>query len=182
MTTITDEIPWLAAAERVYGPLADAFGLRPARDAFETWCELAAAQLQEVVANAQVVGVVAAGAFDGITRVTQRLDRLRGDGQTEGQTIGSPTALLRLGLSEFDGAMHAAMLSETGLAATAASVRATSRRRSGWQKLSALGAEAVGQPTRVEVDEAFREIQQLQREVRALKRAAARAGAKGGRT
>ena len=182
MTSITDGIPWIVAAERVYGPLADAFGLRPARDAFETWCGLAAAQLGEVVANAQVASVVAAASFDGISRVTQRLDRVRRDGQPEGQTLSSPTALLRLGLSEFDGAMHAAMLSEAGLAATAASVRATSRRRSGWQKLSALGAEAVGQPTRVEVDEAFREIQQLKREVRELKRSAARAGATRSRT
>ena len=181
MTSITDEIPWMAAAERVYGPLAEAFGLGPAREAFETWCGLAAAQFGEVVANAQLVGVFTAASFDGINRVTQRLDRLRRDGQPEGQTLSSPTALLRLGLSEFDGAMHAAMLSETGLAATAASVRATSRRRSSWQKLSALGAEAVGQPTRVEVDEAFREIQQLKREVRALKRAAAGAGATRGR-
>ena len=171
MTSIPDDFPWMVAAERVYGPLADAFGLRPARDAFEIWRELAAAQLGEVVANAQVAGVVAAGAFDGMSRLTQRLDGMR----SNGQTISSPTALLRVGMSELDGGMHAAMLSETGLAATAASVRATSRRRSGWQKLSALGAEAVGQPTRVEVDEAFREIQQLKREVRELKRAA-RAG------
>ena len=57
-----------------------------------------------------------------------------------------------------------------------------SRRRSGWQKLLALGAKAVGQPTRVEVDEAFREIQQLKREVRALKRKLARDGATGSRT
>ena len=91
MTTITDEIPWLAAAERVYGPLADAFGLRPVRDAFETWFGLAAAQLGEVVANAQVASVVAAASFDGISRVTQRLDRLRRDGQPEGQTLSSPT-------------------------------------------------------------------------------------------
>ena len=99
----------------------------------------------------------------------------------DGVTIQSPTALLRVGLSEFDGAMHAAMLSEPGLAATAASVRAGSRRRGSWQKLSARGAEAVGQPTRVEVDEAFREIQQLKREVRELRRAAARAGTAGSR-
>ena len=170
MNSITDDFPWVAAAERLYGPLAEAFGLRPARDAFETWCELATAQLGEVLANAQVAGVVATGAFEGISRLTQRLDRLR----SEGQTISSPTALLRVGMRELDGAMHAAMLSEPGLAATAASVRATSRRRGGWQKLSALGAEAIGQPTRVEVDEAFREIQQLKREVRELKRAAAR--------
>ncbi len=168
MTSIAYDFPWIAAAERVYGPLADAFGLRPARDALQTWCELATAQLGEVIANAQVAGVVAAGAVDGMNRLTQRLDRLRGDGQT----INSPTALLRMGLGEFDGAMHAAMLSEPGLAATAASVRATSHRRSGWQKLSTLSAEALGQPTRVEVDETFREIQQLKREVRELKRAA----------
>ena len=177
MNSISDDFPWMAAAERVYGPLADAFGLRPARDALETWCELAASQLGETVANAQVLGVVAAGAFDGMSRLTQRLDRLRSDGES----ISSPTALLRAGLGELDGAMHAAMLSEPGLAATAASVRATSRRRSGWHKLSALGAEVLGQPTRVEVDEAFREIQQLKREVRELKRAAARAAAAGSR-
>ena len=178
MTSVPDDFPWMAAAERVYGPLADAFGLRPARAAFDTWREIAAAQLDECLANAQVVGVVAAGAFDGTRCLTQRLDGMRSDGET----ISSPTALLRVGLGEFDSAMHAAMLSDTGLVATAASVRATSRRRSGWQKLSALGAEALGQPTRVEVDEAFREIQQLKREVRELKRAAARAGATGTRT
>ncbi len=175
MTCIPADFPWMAVGGRVFGPLADAFGLRPARDAFETWCAIAAAQLDEVAANAQVASVVAAGALDGMSRLTQRLDRLR----SEGQTISSPTALLRVGLGEFDGAMHAAMLSEPGLAATAASVRASSRRRGGWQKLAALGAEAIGQPTRVEVDEAFREIQQLKREVRELKRAAARAGAAG---
>lgn len=172
MTSNLDDFPWLAAAERVYGPLADAFGLRPARDALATWVDLTTAQLGESVANAQVMAVMAAGAFEGLSRLTQRLDGL----QRDGRTIDSPTELLRAGLSELDAAMHAAMLSETGLAATAASVRATSRRRNGWQKLTALGAEAVGQPTRAEVDEAFREIQLLKRELRELKRAA-RAGA-----
>lgn len=177
MTKIADDFLLITAVERVYGPLADAFGLRPARDAYKTWCELASAQLAEVVANAQVAGVVATAAFDGMGRLTQRLERL----QSEGQTISSPTALLRVGLSEVDGAMHAAMLSEPGLSATAASVRATSRRRIGWQKLSDLCGEAVGQPTRAEVDEAFREIQQLKRELRDLKRAAARAPTAGSR-
>lgn len=171
MNSIRDDFPWLAVAERVYGPLADAFGLRPARDALATWCELMTAQFGEAVANAQVAGVVATGAFEGLSRLAQRLDRVR----SEGQTISSPTALLRVGMSEMADGMHAAMLSEPGLAATAASVRATSRRRSSAQKLSALAAEAIGQPTRAEVDEAFREIQQLKREVRELKRAAVRA-------
>ena len=177
MSSISHDFPWLAAAERVYGPLADAFGLRPARDAFETWHALATAQFDEVVANAQLGAVVAAGAFDGLGRVAQRLDSIR----AEGRTIDSPTALLRTSLSEFDGAMHAAMLSQPGLAASAASVRAGSRRRGNWQKLSALATEAAGQPTRLEVDEAFREIQQLKREVRELKRAAVRAGTAGRR-
>ncbi len=177
MSSISHDFPWLAAAERLYGPLSDAFGLRPTRDAFETWHALATAQFDEVVANTQLGAVVAAGAFDGLGRVARRLDILR----AEGQTIDSPTALLRAGMGELDDAMHAAMLSEPGLAATAASVRAGSRRRGNWQKLSALAAEAAGQPTRVEVDEAFREIQQLKREVRELKRAAARAGTAGRR-
>ena len=177
MSSISHDLPWLAAAERIYGPLAEAFGLRPARAAFEAWQALATAHFEEIVANAQVGAVVAAGAFDGLGRVAKRLDSVR----TEGLTIDSPTALLRAGMGEFDGAMHAAMLSEPGLAATAASVRAGSRRRVHLQKLSALAAEAAGQPTRVEVDEAFREIQQLKREVRELKRTAARAPSAGRR-
>ena len=177
MSSISHDLPWLAAAERIYGPLAEAFGLRPAREAFEAWQVLATAHFEEIVANAQVGAVVAAGAFDGLGRVAKRLDSLH----TEGLTIDSPTALLRAGMREFDGAMHAAMLSEPGLAATAASVRAGSRRRVHLQKLAALAAEAAGQPTRVEVDEAFREIQQLKREVRELKRTAARAPSAGRR-
>lgn len=170
MTTIFDSFPWMTVADRVYGPLADACGLRPARNALETWCELASAQVDETVANAQVMGIMTAGAIDGMNRLTQRLSTL----SNEGKTISSPTELLRAGLGELDAALHAAMLSETGLAATAASVRATSRRRSRVNKLTEIGAEAVGQPTRAEVDEAFREIQQLKRELRELKRASAR--------
>ena len=173
MTSNTHEIPWMLAAERVYGPLADAFGLRPLRDLGETWRDLVTAQIDEFVASAQVASVFATAGFDGVSALSKRLDRMREDGVR----IESPTALLRTGLSEFDGAVHAVMLSEPGLAATAASVRAASRRRSGLQKLSALGAEAIGQPTRVEVDEAFREIQQLKRELRELKRAPTRAAA-----
>jgi Poly(R)-hydroxyalkanoic acid synthase subunit (PHA_synth_III_E) len=176
MTSTTKEIPWLVAAERVYGPLADAFGLRPLRDLSQTWSDLIAAQLDELSATAQVAGVMLTGAIDGAGRFARHADRLR----SEGETVGSSTALLRAGLREFDSAMHVAMLSEAGLAATAATVRAASMRRTSWQKMSALVAESVGQPTRVDVDEAFREIQQLKREIRALKREPARA--KGGRT
>ena len=81
---------------------------------------------------------------------------------------------MRLALGELDGALHSAMLSEPGLAATAATVRATSRRRLGCEKVAALSAQAIGQPTRAEVDEAFREIQQLKRELRQLRRASVR--------
>jgi hypothetical protein len=79
--------------------------------------------------------------------------------------------LLRLWVGEVDAAMHAAMLSGPGLEATAATVRAASRRRTELRRIVSLGSESWGMPTRADVDEAFREIQQLKREVRRLKRA-----------
>jgi hypothetical protein len=170
MNPLTEQFPVVAAAERVYGPLAEAVGFGPARDAFGAWCEFATALYGEVIANAQVVAVLAAAGGAGMGQLTQQLDGLR----AAGKSIDSPTALLRAGIGEFDRAIHAAMLSEPGLEATAAAVRATSRRRTSLQKLTALAAESLGQPTREEVDEAFREIQQLKRKVRQLERAPAR--------
>lgn len=163
----SDGFPWLVAAERVFGSLGDALGLRPMREMHQAARELAAANLDELAAMVQYNVIAAAGAVEGMARLAARLDPTR----AAGKSITSPTTLLRLGLSELDTAIHAAMLSEPGLAATAATVRAASRRRLALQRILTLGGEVLGQPTRTELDEAFREIQQLKRKIRELERA-----------
>ena len=58
-----------------------------------------------------------------------------------------------------------------GLAATAKVFRASTLHRQHLQKAIGLASEALHVPTRTDMDEAFREIQELKRELRRLKRA-----------
>jgi hypothetical protein len=88
----------------------------------------------------------------------------------DGDAGATPLALLRLWGDQLDAASHAAMQSDAGLRATAATVRAASHRRLAGQRLLDLGCEGAGLPTRHEIDEAFREIQALKRELRRLRR------------
>lgn len=156
----------LRAAERAFGPLAEALGLGPWRRLAEAMQQLAAAQADECIALAGYAGVAATAWADGWGRLASQLN-----GAAPDQPPGSPTALSRLWVGALDAATHDAMLSESGLGATAATVRAAASRRIGQQRIVELASDAVGVPTRSEVDAAFREIQALKRELRELKRA-----------
>lgn len=168
------DFPALAAADRAFGSLTDALGLGPLRATHEAFRQLVAAQFDELVAAVQTAGLAAAAMLDGVSRFGVRLHGMRGSDEA----ITSPTALLRVGLGDLDAAMQDAMSSDRGLAATAATVRAASRRRSGWQQIAALNAQALCQPSRAELDAAFHEIQQLKRELRQLKRDASADGSR----
>ena len=52
-------------------------------------------------------------------------------------------------------------------------IRAGTRYREASHRLVAIASEAINVPTRVEVDEAYRHIQELKREVRRLRRSVA---------
>lgn len=156
------------AAERGFGGLWDALGLKPVRQMQQAALALAGAQADELAAQGQYARVTASAWVEGLRRMASRVDDLR----SGGEPVASPTALLRLWIGELDEAMHAAMLSEPGLDATAATVRAAARRRIALQRIVALASESLEMPTNADVDAAFREIQQLKREVRRLKRAA----------
>lgn len=153
-------------AERVFGAAAEAAGLKPARDWQQAAQQLAAAQAEECQALARYGAVAGWAWLAGLNRFVARLPS---DPAAAGVT---PRTMLRAWVEDLDAAGHAAMLSPQGLAATADTVRAASRRRDGVRRLAALGAQALGQPTRQEMDEAFREIQLLKRERRRAQRGA----------
>lgn len=157
----------LRAAERAFGPFAEALGFGPWRGFVEAMQQLAAAQADECLALAEYASVASTAWTDGLARLASQLNDA-----AAGQAVDSPTALLRLWVRSLDAATHDAMLSEPGLDATAAAVRAAAHRRIGQQRLVELTSDALGVPTRSEVDAAFREIQALKRELRQLKRAA----------
>ena len=67
--------------------------------------------------------------------------------------------------------MHEAMQSARGLEVTAKLIGASSQHRQQLQKAIGLASEALHVPTRADMDDAFREIQELKRELRRLKKA-----------
>lgn len=165
---------WRLAAERGFGGLWDALGLAPWRQAQQALQQLAQAQAEEAQAVSRYALVASGAWMTGLQRfVQQQQQQQPGD--------ADPLALARLWLREIDAAMHEAMLSDAGLQATVATVRAASRRRLGQQRLVSLAGETVGLPTREEVDAAFREIQELKRAQRHCARAMKEPGAAGKR-
>ncbi len=66
--------------------------------------------------------------------------------------------------------MHGAMQGPDALAASADLVRTRARTRQQKQRIVAIASEALNIPTRAEVDDAYREIQELKRQVRRLRK------------
>lgn len=156
------------AAERAYGALWGALGLGSLRQFGQDAQQLASASAEEAAAQAACAWVAAQAWNDSLQRLALVASQRGAD---QPLAAATPTALLRQWIGILDAATHAAMQSQSGLQATAATVRASSRRRLAQQRLLDLGTESLGLPTRREVDETFREIQELKREVRRLRRA-----------
>lgn len=152
--------------ERAYGGLADAFGFGPARALEEAGRDLALAMAAQRQAQIEYVELVAGALQQGAEKLTVRLAEI---GQ-RGESIDTLLALIRLWARTTDQAMHEAMQAPRALEAAAKLLRATARARAEQQRVVAIASEALNVPTRAEVDEAFREIQQLKRELRKLRK------------
>ncbi|RZL87134.1 MAG: hypothetical protein EOP82_27480 [Variovorax sp.] len=152
--------------ERAYGGLADAFGLAPSREFQAAGRELAAAALARQQARAEYMGVIVGALAKGSEGLLARL-RVMGE---NGESVDSLLALVRLWSRAVDEAMHAAMQSPKALETAARLVRATTRSRAQKQRMVAIASEALNVPTRAEVDDAYREIQELKREMRRLRK------------
>jgi class III poly(R)-hydroxyalkanoic acid synthase PhaE subunit len=152
--------------ERAYGGLADAFGLASSRELQQAAREMAAASMAHRQAQLEYLGLVAAALGKGTEGLMARL----ADMEQRGEHVDSMTALLRLWARATDEAIHGAMQSPRALEASAKLIRAATRSRRQQQRVVALASEALNVPTRAEVDSAHREIQQLKRELRRLRK------------
>jgi hypothetical protein len=153
--------------ERAFGGLGDAFGLRPARELEAAWREIGAAAAAKQRTQAEYLALWAEAWGEGTQRMLRELSAMAG----RGERVESMLALIRLWATSVDAAVHEALQSERGVALTAAVTRAATSYRHHLQKAVALASESMHLPTQADIDEAYREIQELKRELRRLKKA-----------
>jgi poly(hydroxyalkanoate) synthase III subunit E len=156
---------YVTAFERTFGAVSDALGLGPMRKlqaAFGELMNAAAAQNEPRTAYAMLVQSAFASGWDELLR------RLADKAQ-RGERVDSMLALIRLWASATEDAVHGVLQSQPGLDATAAVMRAALAYRRKLQSVAAIAADMLDMATRRELDEAYREIQQLKRELRSMR-------------
>lgn len=158
------------AFDRTYGALSDAVGLGPARKLQAAWHDVLNAALAQQDARAQYGVLVQAAFGQGFQRLLTAL-AAKADA---GERVDSVLALIRMWAASTEHAVHETLQSERGLAATAALIRSDLAYRKKTQQMAVVLAEQFDMASRRELDEAFREIQALKRELRATE--AARSG------
>jgi len=159
--------PLLLNFERAYGGLADAFGLAQSREMQQAVRELTASAWARRQAQAEYLAIVAGALAQGVDATMTRL-REMGQG---GESVDSLLDLVRLSAEVTDEAMHAAMQTPDALEASARLLRASTGSRRQLQRLAGTVSTMLSVATRAEVDEVYREIQELKREVRRLRKA-----------
>ena len=152
--------------ERTFGGLADAFGLASSRELQQATCGMAAAALARGQAQPEYLGLVAAAMGKGMEGMMARLAAMG----RRGESVDSLLGLVRLWARTTDEAMHSEMQSPRALDVSAKLLRATTRSRQQQQRMGAIASEAMNVPTRAELDEAYREIQELKRDLRRLRK------------
>ena len=152
--------------ERAYGGLADAIGLAPLREFEAAGRDTARASAAHRQAQVEYLEVVAGALHQGAAALTLRL----GEMAQRGEAVDSLLALVRLWARTTDAAMHDAMQSPRALEASAKLLHAAAQSRLQQQRVVAIVSEALNVPTRAEVDEAYREIQELKRELRRMRK------------
>jgi polyhydroxyalkanoate synthesis regulator phasin len=153
--------------ERTYGGLADAFGLAPLIELDEARRDMLLAVMAHRRAQAEYLDVAGGAVSQGIEAMTARLAEMG----ARGESVDTMLALVRLWAKTMDEAMHRAMQSPRALQASADLLRASAQSRRQQQRVVEIASEALHMPTRSEVDDAYREIQELKREVRRLRKA-----------
>jgi hypothetical protein len=151
------------AFDRTFGALSDAFGLGPLRQFQAAYQDLLAVNIAQNDARAKFAMLVQGAFTAGFDRLLARL----ADMAAKGERIVSVLALLRLWAVCTEEAVHDVLQSEQGLAATAALSRAGIARRRKLQHIAGIVADALDMATRRDLDDAFREIQELKRQLRA---------------
>ena len=155
------------AFDRTFGAVSDAVGLGPARKLNAAWRDVMSATIAQQDARAQYA-VLVQGAF---AQGFQRLLTALAAKADAGERVDSVLALIRMWAANTEHAVHETLQSERGLAATAALIRSDLAYRKKTQLMAVVLAEQFDMASRRELDEAFREIQALKRELRATESA-----------
>jgi hypothetical protein len=162
---------YVTAFDRTFGALADALGLGPVRALQAAMTKLIAAQAAQNDSRAAYAMLVQSALASGWDEHIRRLAEMA----ARGERVDSMLALIRMWASATEDAVHRVLQSEPGLEATAAVTRAGLAHRKQLQAVAAIIADGLDMATRRDLDEAFREIQQLKRELRAARSRAPRA-------
>jgi class III poly(R)-hydroxyalkanoic acid synthase PhaE subunit len=151
--------------DRTFGALSDALGFGPMRKLQAAGQELLEAGLEQNEARTRYAMLVQGAFASGLESLLQRLAAMA----QAGERVDSVLALLRLWAVCTEEAVHEALQSDQGLAATAAIARASLAYRRKLQHVASIVADALDMATRRDLDEAYREIQELKRQVRGLR-------------
>lgn len=152
--------------ERTFGGLSDAFGLQPTRALEQAWRDSLVAAAAKQRAQVEYLGLVAQAWATG-TRALLRDLQAMGE---RGERVDSLLAFVRRWARAVDGPLHDTMQSERGLAITAKLIRASTLHSEQLRQAVSVASEALSVPTRAEMDDAYREIQELKRELRRLRK------------
>lgn len=151
--------------ERAFGGVIDALGGGPVRAMLTAVSALAISEFQKMSAATQlglvVVTVAPRAAFEMSNAVAESIRKRAAE-----RAAPAPLQLLRSGANAAERVLHETMQSERGLIAVARLVRASTASRRRINDAIAIASGAVNIPTRAEVDEAYRLIQELRRELR----------------
>ncbi len=158
--------PVTEGLDRTFTALADAFGLAPSRALVDACRELSVAEADRLAAQAGYFAFVARTWGRVVDGVAARLRELG----ARGESIDSLLALVRLWAGVADRSAHEAMQSEEGLRLSAAYVRAATRAHGSRNRVVEILSELCNVPTQAQLDEAYREIQELKRRLRRLER------------
>ena len=153
------------AFDRTYGALSDALGFGPMRKLQAATQELMVAAAAQNEARASYLMVVQRAFASGLDTLLQKLAGMA----ERGERIDSVLALLRLWAQSTEEAVHEALQSSEGLSGTAAVARTGLAYRRKLQHIASLLADTLAIATRHDLDEAYREIQDLKRELRAVR-------------
>ena len=160
--------PLLAGLRHVYAGAADAVGWGPYSKLSEALADFGRAQGSASESQAKVWQAIGEIWTNAQKRFGETLRGMveRKDSFTDVQ------AFLRGWTAALDEAAHDAMQSESGLALTAEMSRAAANLRLAQNRAVEVFSELYNIPTRAELDEAYRLIHELRKELRALKKAA----------
>jgi len=158
---------FLIGFDRTFGGLFDALGFGPMRKLQAGLQELAAASVAQNQARGAYAMLVQGAFASGLERLMLQLSRMA----DAGERVDSVLALLKMWAVNTEEAVHEVLQSEGGLAATAALARAGLAHRRKLQHAAGIVADSLDMATRRELDEVYRELHELKREMRTLRSA-----------